>query len=107
MTEAPGGPGPSFNLDDLAPSSASAQPNAHQQVTKVSPYDVDVMLLFLGKARNKAEAIRQNATAGSYLDTVLHKTISGIDQEMAQLKYLLSQRDLPDTPQPSRMRPAV
>ncbi|WP_417684908.1 hypothetical protein [Roseibium sp.] len=71
--------------------------------------DIDDLLLFLGKTRDKAERIRENAPAGSYLDSVLERTIHGIEQEIAQLRYLLGNKDpaakaVAGTAQ--RMRPA-
>lgn len=72
----------------------------------MSERDVDTVLIYLGKARARAERIRENAPAGSYLEKVLARTIGGIETEMAQLKYLLAQRDLPK-PAGRAMRPAI
>lgn len=82
-------------------------PGTDDPVILLSPYDVDTMLLYLGKARDKADRIRENTPAGSYLDKVLQKTIFGIEGEMAQLRYLLSCRDLPEPSETARMRPAI
>lgn len=72
----------------------------------MSERDFDTVLVYLGKARARAERIRENAPAGSYLEKVLARTIGGIDREMAQLRYLLAQRDLPK-PAGRAMRPAI
>ncbi|EFO28922.1 putative chromosomal replication initiator, DnaA [Roseibium sp. TrichSKD4] len=74
--------------------------------------DLDLMMLYLEKARARAIKIRDNATAGSYLDRVLQRTIDGLDTEVAQLKYLLAERDLPlptrtKLASENRMRPAL
>lgn len=89
-------------LAENVPDTGSEDP-----VILLSPYDVDTMLLYLGKARDKADRIRENTPAGSYLDKVLQKTIFGIESEMAQLRYLLSCKELPEQPEPARMRPAI
>ncbi|WP_417669538.1 hypothetical protein [Roseibium sp.] len=71
--------------------------------------DVDQLLRYLGKTRDKATSIRDNAPAGSYLDGVLERTIHGLDQEIAHLRYHLTNRDAADSPKARssrRMRPA-
>lgn len=72
----------------------------------LSSETIDTVLVYLDKARSQAERIRDNAPGGSHLESVLERTIVGITQEMAQLKYLLAKRDHP-LPKPCRMRPAL
>lgn len=74
--------------------------------------DLDLMMLYLEKALGRAVSIRRHATAGSYLERVLQRTINGLEAEVAQLKYLLAKRDHEaladaDAVEPQRMRPAL
>jgi len=74
--------------------------------------DLDTMVLYLERAQDRAERIRANTAAGSYLDRVLERTIAGISQELAQLRYLLGEsNDVPAAPaEPMtrrRMHPAL
>ncbi|WP_395174621.1 hypothetical protein [Roseibium alexandrii] len=84
----------------------TAPPKTSAQLTQQTAGELETMMLFLRRARDRAVVIRENAPAGSYLESVLHRTILGIDQELAQLKYLLTRSDLPK-PSPTRMRPAI
>ncbi|WP_420411382.1 hypothetical protein [Roseibium sp.] len=88
--------------DKSAVKSGGEQP----QPTKVNAADLETMMLFLRRSRDRALTIRENSPAGSYLESVLNRTISGIDQELSQLTYLLAKRDLP-TQRPTKMRPAL
>ncbi len=84
----------------------TAPPKTPPQFTQPAASELETMMLFLRRARDRAVVIRENAPAGSYLESVLHRTILGIDQELAQLKYLLAKSDQPK-PSPARMRPAI
>jgi hypothetical protein len=84
----------------------TAPPKTSAQLTQQTAGELETMMLFLRRARDRAVVIRENAPAGSYLESVLHRTILGIDQELAQLRYLLTRSDLPK-PSPTRMRPAI
>ncbi|MBD8874679.1 hypothetical protein [Roseibium polysiphoniae] len=78
--------------------------------TPVTSPEVQTILLYLRKTRKKAETVRENAPAGSYLDGVLSRTIAGIDQEISQLRYLLNSADDATktlSGRPQRMRPAL
>ncbi|QDG78560.1 hypothetical protein [Labrenzia sp. PHM005] len=99
--------------------SAMAAPNTHlqdksavesgaerPQPTKANAADLETMMLFLRRSRDRALTIRENSPAGSYLESVLNRTITGIDQELSQLTYLLAKRDLPNR-RPTKMRPAL
>ena len=68
---------------------------AEVRIVDVTASDVETMLLYLQKTLSKAEQIRTRATAGSYLDKVLAKTMESIAVEMAQLRYLLAHPDYP------------
>jgi hypothetical protein len=81
-----------------------------EMATPVTPSGINALLRYLAKTRAKAETIRENAPAGSYLDGVLSRTIAGLDQEIAQLRYLLTVPDLQDRTAGHahrRMRPAI
>ncbi|MEP0235847.1 hypothetical protein [Roseibium sp.] len=84
---------------------------AHKsRATPVTSPEVQTILLYLRKTRDKAETVRENAPAGSYLDGVLSRTIAGIDQEISQLRYLLNSADdamKSLSAKPQRMRPAL
>ncbi|MEP3046477.1 MAG: hypothetical protein ABJL55_04000 [Roseibium sp.] len=89
-------------------SRVSTQEDEHP--TCVTPSEIDVLLRFLGSALRKAETVRENAPAGSYLDTVLTNTILGLDQEISQLRYLLAHPDETTKTaktKSTRMRPAI
>jgi hypothetical protein len=77
-----------------------------RQPPKITAGDLETMMLFLRRSRDRALTIRENSPAGSYLESVLNRTISGIDQELSQLNYLLAKRDLPKQ-RPAKMRPAL
>lgn len=80
-------------------------------VTDVTPDDVRRMILYLRKARDRAIDIRDRSPAGSYLESVLIRTIDGITLELSQLDYLLAMKPVDDVAgAPSnarRMRPAI
>ena len=89
-------PSPMASLDPSLPV-AAAPPTGQAdglQPLLVTPDDVDRMMLYLLKARERAEKIRENAPAGSYLDSVLRRTIDGLGQELAHLRYLLGHKDI-------------
>lgn len=79
--------------------------------------DLEDLLRYLQRVRNKAERIRDNAPSGSYLAEVLTRTLDGLVSEIGQLRHLLGLRDRPtpaealkDEPAPTitaqrRMRP--
>ncbi|MEP4769532.1 MAG: hypothetical protein ABJY83_16635 [Roseibium sp.] len=93
----------------LGTASQSTQQDDHHP-TCVTSFEIDTLLRFLNSARKKAETVRENAPAGSYLDTVLSKTILGLDQEISQLRYLLAHPEdavRATKTQPTRMRPAI
>lgn len=81
--------------------------------TEVTAQDVRQMILYLRKARDRAEAIRERAPAGSYMENVLARTIDGITLELSQLDYLLARTSAPKAQgashsrAPGRMRPAI
>lgn len=79
-------------------------------VTDVTPEDVRKMILYLRKARDRAVDIRDRSPAGSYLESVLIRTIDGITLELSQLDYLLATKPVkatvPGTPS-RRMRQAI
>jgi len=85
-------------------------PQSEVTVTDVSPEDVRTMMLYLRKARDRAILIRDRSPAGSYLESVLSRTIDGIALELSQLDYLLALKpaDEAKSGQPARrMRPAI
>ncbi|WP_422375456.1 hypothetical protein [Roseibium sp.] len=80
------------------------------RTTNVTPEDVRAMMLYLRKARDRAIAIRDRSPGGSYLESVLTRTIDGIALELSQLDYLLAQKPAVAVPARScgnRMRPAL
>lgn len=108
-------------FDSAQASTAASWPAAERRPTAepqtdtaaLTRQDVETILLYLSKTRDKAEQIRERAPAGSYLDKVLMNTIDGIAQEMAQLRYLLAHPDMPlpvhltSAATSGRMRPAL
>lgn len=92
-------------LDALEQRGAPAK-TGFPKLTRVTAGEIEQMVLYLQRARDRAASIRENAPAGSYLDSVLKRTIHGIDQEVSQLNYLLAKRDQPQQ-SPTKMRPAV
>jgi len=77
--------------------------------TDVTPGDVQTMMLYLRKARDRAIAIRERSPGGSYLESVLTRTIDGITLELSQLEYLLAQKPAAASRESAarRMRPAI
>lgn len=78
--------------------------------TDVTAEDVQSMKLYLRKARDRAIAIRDRSPGGSYLESVLTRTIDGIALELTQLDYLLAQKPAIAVPVrncSNRMRPAL
>ncbi|AMN56087.1 hypothetical protein ACP90_19825 [Labrenzia sp. CP4] len=67
------------------------------------------MMLYLRKARERAIAIRDRSPGGSYLESVLTRTIDGISLELSQLDYLLASQPVDPSRNSStrRMRPAI
>ncbi|ADZ71486.1 hypothetical protein [Polymorphum gilvum] len=66
--------------------------------TSLTRIEVDDVMTYLRAALARAIRIRENAPAGSYLDSVLTRTIEGLEVEIAQLRYLLAEPDLPPAP---------
>jgi len=80
------------------------------ETTDVTPEDVRAMMLYLRKARDRAIAIRDRSPGGSYLESVLTRTIDGITLELSHLDYLLAQKPATCDQKSvvrSRMRPAL
>lgn len=77
--------------------------------TDVTPEDVRLMMVYLRKAKQRAISIRERSPAGSYMESVLTRTIDGIALELSQLDYLLAQRpvDPAAIEKAHRMRPAI
>jgi hypothetical protein len=92
-----------------AVSSASASAPDADQLTSVTPGEVRTMMLYLRKARERAIAIRDRSLGGSYLESVLTRTIDGISLELSQLDYLLASKPVDPSRNAStmRMRPAI
>jgi|GEM_PF-6886148 len=101
-----------FDPTPPAPSSPAAMKRlphtgaVTEDMTKVTAGELVTMMDYLRRSRDRAVIIRDNAPAGSYLESVLTRTISGINHELAQLTYLLARRDLQGA-HPARMRPAI
>ncbi|MBN9669569.1 hypothetical protein [Roseibium aggregatum] len=79
-------------------------------VTDVSPEEVRSMMLYLRKARDRAILIRERSPAGSYLESVLSRTIDGIALELSHLEYLLALKpasEAASTKTARRMRPTI
>ncbi|WP_305986312.1 hypothetical protein [Roseibium sp. MMSF_3544] len=78
--------------------------------TDVTPEDVRQMIIYLRKAKDRAMAIRDRSPAGSYMESVLTRTIDGITLELSQLDYLLARKPAETAEAASsarRMRPAI
>ncbi len=78
--------------------------------TDVTPDEVRQMMLYLRKARDRATAIRDRSLGGSYMESVLTRTIDGITLELSQLDYLLAQKPVAKETIGTagrRMRPAI
>jgi hypothetical protein len=90
-----------------AVSSASLNLPETVMTTDVTPQDVTAMMLYLRKARDRAIAIRDRSPGGSYLESVLTRTIDGITLELSQLDYLLASGRGSATDSERRMRPAI
>lgn len=92
-----------------AVSSASASTPGTDQLTSVTRGEVRTMMLYLRKARERAIAIRDRSPGGSYLESVLTRTIDGISLELSQLDYLLVSQPVDPSRNSStrRMRPAI
>lgn len=78
--------------------------------TDVTPEDVREMMTYLRKAKERAVAIRDRSPAGSYMESVLTRTIDGITLELSQLDYLLARKPVmlaENGPSDRRMRPAI
>jgi len=98
------GPGGEIASHDLT---TTADFDSAVPVTTVTISEVEIMLLYLRKARDRALRIREHAPAGSYLDNVLANTITGIELELSQLRYLLTLPEAQESARPRRMRPAI
>ncbi|MET1414535.1 hypothetical protein ABVF61_19845 [Roseibium sp. HPY-6] len=78
--------------------------------TDVTPEDVRRMIIYLRKAKDRAIAIREQSPAGSYMESVLVRTIDGITLELSQLDYLLARSPVKAVDarlSARRMRPAI
>ncbi|TYC51201.1 hypothetical protein FMN50_21845 [Rhodobacterales bacterium] len=76
----------------------------------VTTEDLRTMILYLRKARERAIDIRDRSPAGSYLESVLIRTIDGIALELSQLDYLLAKKPVDVRAagkHAQRMRPAI
>lgn len=84
-----------------------------QMDISITRFEVEDVARYLRATLNQASRIRSNAPAGSYLDTVLARTIEGLELELAQLKFLLADPEFPvpsaqpSTAPMSRMRRAL
>lgn len=97
-------PGGEIPAEDLT---TTAGCNTTVPVTTVTSGEVEIMILYLRKARDRALRIREHAPAGSYLDNVLANTITGIELEVSQLRYLLTLPEAQEPVRPKRMRQAI
>ncbi|WP_106751859.1 hypothetical protein [Pannonibacter carbonis] len=61
----------------------------------VTRFEVEDIARYLRATLNQANRIRSNAPAGSYLDSVLSRTIEGLELELAQLRFLLADPEFP------------
>ncbi|MBO0345331.1 hypothetical protein [Roseibium limicola] len=81
--------------------------------TDIQEDDLENLVIYLQRVRVRAERIRDNAPAGSYLADVLSRTLDGLTGEISQLRHLMGLRDSLPLPasQPAvaqrRMRPAT
>ncbi|MTI43150.1 hypothetical protein E1178_05950 [Roseibium hamelinense] len=91
-------------VDDTPSQSNTAAETAPH--SGLSQSNLEEVMTYLRKARLRAEKVRDNSPAGSYLESVLTRTMAGLDRELAQLSYLLAKRDHP-APQATKMRPAI
>lgn len=91
---------------------------AGEKQTPLKMDELQILLLYLQKTRGRAERIRENSAAGSYLHAALSNTIAGLDAEIGQLRHVLALGDgcdaelsaaLPTTAmtRPRRMRKAL
>lgn len=81
------------------------------RTTDVTTEDVRLMMLYLRQSRDRAIAIRDRSPGGSYLESVLTRTIDGIALELSQLEFLLACDSepgaRPGVASERRMRPAI
>lgn len=98
------GPGHEVATNELT---TTADFDSAVPVTTVTTSEVEIMILYLRKARDRALRIREHSPAGSYLDNVLANTIAGIELELSQLRYLLTLPEAQESARPRRMRPAI
>ena len=78
--------------------------------TDVTSEEVRQMILYLRRAKDRATAIRERSPAGSYMESLLTRTIDGITLELSQLDYLLAQKPVVTKKAGTtngRMRPAI
>ncbi len=100
---------PSYEQSPAALSSAQSHPDMPVPMD-VTREEVRTMALYLRKARERAIDIRDRAPGGSYLESVLTRTIDGITLELSQLDYLLARKPMDPAAGNSagrRMRPAI
>ncbi len=72
-------------------SSPSGAPYPSDLTAKDVPTsDLRELLCYLERTRAKAETVKENSPAGSYLDGALARTIAGLDEEIGELQKMLS-----------------
>ncbi len=109
MPEALASPVPSTAASPAPAPGPMADGRSQSRPIDVSVEDARVMMLYLGKARDRAARIWENAPAGTYLESVLRRTVDNLESELAQLTYLLGCRHGAEglAPPKKRMRPAI
>ncbi|MBO6892452.1 MAG: hypothetical protein JJ866_10975 [Roseibium sp.] len=98
-----------FEQSSVTRTSAAPQMSA-QQTLDVTADDVRTMIQYLRKAKARAVEIRDRSPAGSYMESVLARTIDSITLELSQLDYLLARKPVDADALPNqqrRMRPAI
>ncbi|WP_068413362.1 hypothetical protein [Labrenzia sp. OB1] len=96
---------PTLELYSVALSSSAPSPEVRE--TDVTAEDVRAMTQYLRKARDRAIDIRDRSPAGSYLESVLTRTIDSLTLELSQLDYLLTSKPVNVVTHARRMRPAI
>jgi hypothetical protein len=98
-------------LEQSSVARSSTAPLLESQPTMdVTLEEVRTMILYLRKARIRAIDIRDRSPAGSYMESVLARTIDGITLELSQLDYLLARKPIDAekvAAKSRRMRPAI
>ncbi len=60
---------------------------------RTSSEELDIVSEYLRAAITRAITIRNQAPAGSHMETVLSRTIDGLELELSQLRYLTAAPD--------------